>query len=112
MRPTTLNLLNVDHRGPDGAVWSLPHGGDLDANLVHLGPGGAIGEHRNDDVDVVLVGIEGAGCVIVDGVQTSLRPGTLVAVPKGTTRSIRSLAEVGLVYLSIHRSRAGLHIRH
>jgi mannose-6-phosphate isomerase-like protein (cupin superfamily) len=111
MQPTMLDLLSVDHQGPDGAIWSLPHGGDLDANLVHLGPGGAIGEHRNDDVDVLLVGIDGAGWVTIDEVQTSLRPGTLVAVPKGTTRSIRPHAEVELVYLSVHRSRAGLQIR-
>jgi mannose-6-phosphate isomerase-like protein (cupin superfamily) len=111
MHPTTLDLLSVDHHGPDGAVWSLPHGGDLDANLVHLAPGGAIGEHRNDDVDVVLVGIEGGGWVTIDEVQTSLRPGTLVAVPKGTTRTICSHAEVELVYLTVHRSRAGLQIR-
>jgi mannose-6-phosphate isomerase-like protein (cupin superfamily) len=111
MHPTTLDLLSVDHRGPDGAVWSLAHGGDLDANLVRLGPDGSIGEHRNDDVDVLELGIEGAGWVMVDGVQASLRPGTLVAVPKGTTRSIRSDADVELVYLTVHRSRAGLQIR-
>ena len=40
--------------GSGGAVWSLPHGGDLNANLVRLDASGRIGEHINDDVDVLL----------------------------------------------------------
>lgn len=111
MHTTSVDLLGFDHRGLDGAVWSLLHGGDLDANLVHLGPGGAIGEHCNDDVDVLMAAVEGAGCVTIDSVQNSLRSGVFVAVPKGTTRSIRSHPDVDLVYLTMHRARAGVRIR-
>jgi mannose-6-phosphate isomerase-like protein (cupin superfamily) len=111
MHPTTVDLHAVDRRGTDGAVWSLPHGGDLDANLVRLGPGGAIGAHVNNDADVLIVGVEGAGCVTIDSVQNSLRPGIVVAVPKTTTRSIHSHAEVECVYLTVHRARAGVQIR-
>jgi mannose-6-phosphate isomerase-like protein (cupin superfamily) len=106
-----MDLLTVDRRGADGAVWSLPHGGDLDANLVRLGPGGAIGAHVNDDVDVLIVGIEGDGCVTIDSVQNSLRPGVVVAVPKSTTRSIHSHPGGELKYLTVHRARAGVQIR-
>src|SRR5581483_6316407 len=51
--------------GADGAVWSIETG-DLDANLVRLGPGGAVSTHRNDEVDVLVVGIDGAGTLTVD----------------------------------------------
>ena len=49
------------HQWGDGVVWSLPHGGDLDANLVRLGPDAAIGEHRNDEVDVLIYVQSGSG---------------------------------------------------
>ena len=47
--------------GSGGAVWSLPHGGDLNANLVRLDASGRIGEHINDDVDVLLFVQSGGG---------------------------------------------------
>jgi len=56
----TVNLAGIDVGGADGAVWSLPHDGDLDANLVKLGPGGRIDEHRNDEVDVVYLTVHQA----------------------------------------------------
>lgn len=37
-----VDLGATDTRGRDGVVWSLPHGGDLDANLVRLGGGGGM----------------------------------------------------------------------
>ena len=50
-----------------GAVWSLAHGGDLDANLVRLESDGGVGEHVNNDVDVLLVARSGGGTVTIDG---------------------------------------------
>ena len=35
MAPVVADLGSVDLSGGSGAVWSLPHDGDLDANLVH-----------------------------------------------------------------------------
>lgn len=111
MQPIAIDLLTVDRRGTDGAVWSLAHGGDLDAHLVHLGPGGAVGAHVNDDVDVLIVGIEGAGCVTIDSVQNELRTGIVVAVPRGTTRGIQAGDGTDIAYLTVHRARAGVRIR-
>ena len=111
MQPTIIDLLTVDRRGTDGAVWSLPHGGDLDANLVYLGPSGAVATHVNDDVDVLIVGIDGSGYVTIDSVQHELRAGVVVAGPTRTTRSIQACAEAELVYLTVHRAGPGVRIR-
>lgn len=103
-----LGLL-VSAEGADGALWSLPHGGDLDANLVRLSAGAEIGEHRNDEVDVLLSVLAGSGTLVVDGVVHDLTAGHLALVARGGRRAVRAAAE-GIVYLSIHRSRSGLSI--
>jgi len=76
------------------------------ANLVHLGLGGAVGTHVNHDVDVLFVGVEGAGCVTIGAVHHKIRAGIVVAVAKGTTRSVEADAVVEVVYLTVHRARA------
>jgi quercetin dioxygenase-like cupin family protein len=96
--------------GVGGAVWSLPHGGDLDVNLVRLAPGEAIGEHVNHDVDVLIVAREGAGELSVDGVVHALTESVVASVAKGASRSVRA-GERGLAYLSVHRPRPALGIR-
>ncbi len=111
MLVTVINLLGIDCDGADGAVWSLPRGGDLNANLVHLGRGGAVGAHVNDEVDVLIVGIEGAGWVTTDAARLELRTGTLIAVSKGTERAIEAGTTTDVTYLTVHRARVGLHIR-
>jgi quercetin dioxygenase-like cupin family protein len=107
--PEIVDLEAVDRGGADGAVWSLPHDGDLDANLVKLGPGGSIAEHRNAELDVLVVVLAGGGDVTVDGVVHRLRPHHLVRIPKGARRSLRA-GPAGLVHLSVHRARSGLGI--
>jgi hypothetical protein len=47
--------------GREGVVWSLEAGPDLNVNLVRFGAGGGVGEHVNDEVDVVFVGVSGSG---------------------------------------------------
>ncbi|HRE03512.1 MAG TPA: hypothetical protein PLV68_19600 [Ilumatobacteraceae bacterium] len=98
-----------DASGPSGAVWSLPHGGDLDANLVTLHAGDSIGEHVNGEVDVLMVVIAGHGTVTVAGSTRALQPRGLAFIPKGLARAVH--ATEALTYLSIHRRRdGGLHI--
>jgi mannose-6-phosphate isomerase-like protein (cupin superfamily) len=110
MEPVIVDLDRVDRSGGAGAVWSLPHGGDLDANLVRLGPGEAIGAHVNSEVDVLVVVVGGSGTVDIDGAIDDLRPSVVVLVPKGASRSITA-GDGELVYLSAHRARGGLQIR-
>lgn len=109
-RVVVVDVGATDTRGRSGVVWSLPHGGDLDANLVHLDPGGAIGAHVNDDVDVLVSVIAGRGHLVVDGTSFELHGDVLAVVPKGSRREVRAGGE-GITYLSIHRLRGPLAIR-
>ena len=102
------DLAGIDDVG--GAVWSLPHGGELDANLVRLAPGGRIGEHVNEAVDVLLVVREGTGELTVDGIRHPLSGSSVALLPRRSSRSIRA-GESGLAYLTIHRSRGALTIK-
>lgn len=110
MKPERVDLAAIDCTGPSGAVWSLPHEGDLDANVVALQPGDAVAEHVNDDVDVLVVGVAGRGVVTVDGVGLTLDSRAIVHVPKGTARAIVPAGPDRLVYLTIHRARTPLRI--
>jgi hypothetical protein len=56
MSLTAVDLLTVDRRGPDGVLWSLARGGDLDANLVHLAPGRAVCAHGLHDPEARTCG--------------------------------------------------------
>ena len=87
-----------------GAVLTLETGEDLNANLVRFGPGRGVGEHANDEVDVLLLGASGSGAVVVDGQEHALKAGRLVFVPKGSRRSVRGASE-GFAYLTVHRRR-------
>jgi hypothetical protein len=102
-----VDLTDVDEVG--GAVWSLPHGGDLDANLVRLAPNACIPEHVNREVDVLLVVRAGEGELVVDETSHTLTDTTVALVPRYSSRSIRA-GDDGLDYLSIHRRRDAMQI--
>ncbi len=95
--------------GPGGAIWSLPHGGDLDANLVRLDPGSEIGAHVNNDVDVLVFVQSGAGELTVDRRERQIDANHLALIPKGSLRSIVA-GTTGMTYLSVHRRRSPLSI--
>lgn len=95
--------------GSGGAVWSLPHGGDLDANLVRLDPGAGIGAHVNNDVDVLVFVQSGSGQLMIDDAVEPLGPDYVALIPKGVSRSITA-APSGITYLSVHRRRSPLGI--
>jgi len=80
---------------------------DLNANLLVFDAGGGVPAHVNAEVDVLLVGIAGAGVVEVEGTAHPLRAGQALVIPKGTRRAIRS-AGGRFAYLTCHRRRAGL----
>ncbi len=106
--PLILDLGSVP-AGSGGAIWNLPHGGDLDANLVRLDPGQAIGAHINDDVDVLLVVQSGTGDLEIDGQIGQLGADHLALIPKGSRRSIVA-GPSGIAYLSVHGRRSPLGI--
>lgn len=95
--------------GGTGVVWTLEGSDQLNANLVRFDAGGGVGEHVNDEVDVVLVGVAGSGSVVVDGGEHALSAGVLVFVPRGARRSTRAGSD-GFAYLTVHRRRGPLRI--
>jgi quercetin dioxygenase-like cupin family protein len=76
---------------------------------VRFDAGGGVGEHVNDEVDVLFVGVAGSGFVRVEEEEHPLSAGTLVFVPKGARRSTVALSE-GFAYLTVHRRRDPLTI--
>lgn len=91
---------------PSGPQWSH-ESADLDLTLLSWADGRGIEPHKNDEIDVVWVGIEGEGRATVDGEVHELRPGVTLLIPKGAVRSVWSVS-TPFLYLSIHRRRAGL----
>lgn len=87
----------------DGPLWTLASE-DLNVNLVRFDAGRGVPEHVNTEVDVLLVGVAGAGVVEVDGRELVLQAGQLCLVPKGSRRAIAS-AGGPLAYLTCHRRR-------
>ena len=106
---TNLEAAAASTAGQEGAVWALEASRDLNANLVRFGAGRGVGEHVNDEVDVIFVGVSGVGFVEVNGEEHTLGAGKLVFVPKGARRSTRGVSE-GFAYLTVHRRRGPLQI--
>ena len=90
-------------------VWTLEGSGDLNANLVRFEAGRGVGEHVNDEVDVLIVGVSGSGLVSVDGEEHLLSNGVIVFVPRGARRYTLAVSE-DFAYLSVHRRRGPLRI--
>jgi quercetin dioxygenase-like cupin family protein len=89
-----------------GAIWTR-QSEDLNVNLLVFASGEGVAEHINTEVDVLLVGIAGAGAVTVDGTCQILRAGQALLIPKGANRGIRSLSDP-FAYLTCHCRRGGL----
>ncbi|MFW2381631.1 MAG: cupin domain-containing protein [Acidimicrobiales bacterium] len=96
--------LNTEAVGSGGALWSLPHGGDLDANFVGFDAGQGVGEHVNDEVDVLIVVLSGGGEVRIDDTVSELGPDYVALIPRGCRRSIAA-GSAGISYMSVHRRR-------
>ena len=101
--------------GVGGVVWKLPHDtdpeADLDGNLVRLAAGRSIDEHRNEEVDVLIVVRTGGGELFVDGERHPVTPASVALVPRGALRSVVAGPD-GVAYLSVHRRRGPLAIGH
>jgi quercetin dioxygenase-like cupin family protein len=95
----------------DGVHWTLETPGDLNVNLVHLDAGHVVGEHANDEVDVVIVVLAGRGRLTIDGDGTDVAAHVVANVPRTSRRSVRAADDEALDYLSIHRRRSPLGIR-
>lgn len=101
------NLADMDLRGPSGAVWGLDSP-QLNANLVTVRPGDTLPEHRNDDVDVLMIVTSGSGTLTIDDEPQQLGTDTIALLPCGTRRSIH--ADTALIYVTVHARRKGLDV--
>ena len=101
---------NLASRRGAGVLWSLEPADDLNVNLVGFPAGEGVGEHVNEEVDVLVVGVAGSGVVTVDGYEYPLRAGTVAFIPKGARRATRS-GSADFAYLTVHRRREPLQIR-
>ena len=93
-----------------GVIWSLQESRDLNVNLVQFAEGEGVGEHLNDEVDVLLVGVSGSGEVCINGTLHGLSSGTLILIPKGAQRSTRGISAT-FAYLTVHQRRGPLNFR-
>jgi quercetin dioxygenase-like cupin family protein len=102
-RVVDLREIGGENCGP-GVVWTLEEGDELNANLVRFPAGEGVGEHVNNEVDVLVLGVSGTGTVRVEEDEYALTNGTLVFVPRGATRSTRGDSD-DFAYLTVHRRR-------
>ena len=86
--------------------WTL-QSDDLNANLLVFAKGNGVGEHINAEVDVLVVGIEGEGEVVIDGAARVLRARQAILIPKGARRSLTGTSD-RFAYLTCHRRRSPL----
>jgi quercetin dioxygenase-like cupin family protein len=98
-----VDLLSLAGRGP---AWGTATE-ELNATLLVWRAGEGQPEHVNEERDVAIVALAGAGTLVVDGAEHALLAGTLAIVPRGAARSVTAGPE-GLRCLSIHRRRGGL----
>ena len=92
--------------GTGGAIWSVSPGG-VHTNRVALASCDSIAHQRNDEVDVLVVVLEGFATVRIEDTGFGLSSHTAVMIPRGVTRSVEA-GPVGVRYLSIHAERAPL----
>jgi mannose-6-phosphate isomerase-like protein (cupin superfamily) len=101
----TAELLRCSGIGP---LWGMAST-DLNATLLVWPPAHEVAEHVNEDLDVLVVVLDGHGAAVIDGETHELAAGTAILIPRGTRRRIVA-AEAGLRYLSVHRRRGPLQI--
>ncbi|WP_326767019.1 hypothetical protein OG978_22985 [Streptomyces sp. NBC_01591] len=104
-------LLRDATRDERGALWQLAEQGrELDANLVRLPPGGEVGAHQEDVLDVLLVVVAGNGRIDAGDGSLELTPTTVAWLPRTSRRALAAGPD-GLTYLTVHRRRPGLTIK-
>jgi mannose-6-phosphate isomerase-like protein (cupin superfamily) len=94
----SVNLKGVAATAGDraGVIWTLDASSELNANLVRSCIGQGVGEHVNEEVAVIVLGVSGSGIVTVDRDEHALSIGRLAFIAKGVRRSIVNLGGLRL----------------
>ena len=95
-------------RSGTGPLWGMAST-DLNATLLAWPPGHEVAEHVNEELDVLVIVLDGHGSAIIDGEVHDLAAGSAILIPRGTRRRIKA-ADAGVRYLSVHRRRGPLQI--
>lgn len=104
-------LLTDSATVPAGVVWRLTEPGrQLDANVLHLGADQVVETHTEPDLDVLVAVVSGSGTLEGADGRLALATGTMVWLPRGSTRRLRA-GGAGLGYLTVHRRRPGMQIK-
>jgi quercetin dioxygenase-like cupin family protein len=101
-RPVDLACLT----GGSGPLWGM-QSDELNATLLVWPPGGGVAEHTNDQLEVVMVVLEGSARVRLDGSEHQLEANQLLVISRGRARAITA-GPAGVRYLSVHRRRGPL----
>jgi quercetin dioxygenase-like cupin family protein len=96
-------LASAEHEGP---IWSL-NSEQLNINLLRFSAGEGIPAHINNEVDVLIVIVEGQGVLSLGDEEHNIYAGTATLIPRGARRAI-TCTSGPLAYLTCHRRRAGL----
>jgi mannose-6-phosphate isomerase-like protein (cupin superfamily) len=70
--------------------------------VMCIPPAGEIGEEVHNDVDQVLVFVEGQGIAVLDGQRSPVSPGRLVLVPAGTRHNFVNEDSVDLKLYTVY----------
>ncbi len=70
--------------------------------VMSIQAGGEIGEEVHDNVDQVLVCVEGEGLALLDGERSAVHPGHLVHVPAGTRHNLANAGSGALKLYTIY----------
>ena len=105
-RPTDL-IATATAATRSGPAWTGVSD-DLNVNLLVFQPDEGVAEHVNAEVDVLVIGIRGAGTLTIEGIEHPVRAGSALLIPKGARRGTRAGHDEAFAYLTCHRRRAGL----
>jgi mannose-6-phosphate isomerase-like protein (cupin superfamily) len=105
-RKSTCDSASIAREGLTGPIWAAETE-DLDCTLLQWNEGHEIAAHVNDEVDVVMTVLQGAGLIEIDGSKTILKQGVVVVIPKGATRRIQA-ETTPLLYINVHKRRRRL----
>lgn len=89
-----------------GVQWSY-ESEDLDCTVLSWRAGEGVAEHVNSEVDVWIVVLGGEGRLTLDGVESPLRNGEALMLPKGVPRGLVAITE-RFTYVNVHRRRKKL----
>jgi mannose-6-phosphate isomerase-like protein (cupin superfamily) len=70
--------------------------------VMSIPPGGDIGEETHDDVDQILVFVQGEGQAVLDGKKSKVAVNRLVHVPAGTRHNFINTGSVDLRLYTIY----------